>query len=303
MKFPAALALCLSLAAPALADDAWPEECRLSEVASFPMTLREDGHVVIPVAVEGREKTFVVDTGGYASSLSPRAADDLGLKRRPLTARKVRDLGGATATEYVRAGSFALGSMVARDFDLMVLDGLNNADGLIAPDLLLQFDVEFDFAARRVNLFKPHPCSGKAVYWKGPYVQVPFDTTEDGHVRVGVTLDGRDTMAMLDTGSPVTLITLRDAARYFDIDPNSTSLTPVAALHGGQGGTAATYAYPFKSLTMGGVNVNNPRVLLTDSEGLNRHEHTPMLIGMNVMRHLHLYFAYHEHELYISPGG
>jgi hypothetical protein len=28
-----------------------------------------------------------------------------------------------------------------------------------------------------------------------------------------------------------------------------------------------------------------------------------MLIGMNILRHLHIYIAYKEHKLYITPAG
>ncbi len=69
---------------------------------------------------------------------------------------------------------------------------------------------------------------------------------------------------------------------------------------GGQASVNDTYSYAFKSLSMGGVAVTNPKVALSDAPTVLADEHGSLVLGMTELRFLHLYFAYHERKLYIS---
>ena len=86
------------------------------------------------------------------------------------------------------ARSVILSRFVAASVDNAGTAGV--LDGTLAPDLLRNFDVEFDFASHTMNLFRPHSCDGKAAYWTGQYIAIPMEITPAGHTRVDVTLDG-----------------------------------------------------------------------------------------------------------------
>ena len=295
-----ALAMAGAPLSAALADASWPQECKLHRVASFPMT-RVGDRVTVPVTVNGVEKNFLVDTGGYVTSISEDTATALKLESHPIVFTRIQDAGGKEATKYVYAGSFKLGSMEARKFDLMV-DEVKNShiDGTLAPDLLRNFDVEFDFAGMTMNLFRPHPCDGKAAYWTQAFIAIPLEVTKSGHTRVDVTLDGEDMDAILDTGAVASIMTFGSARRFFSLHPDSTGVIKAGQLGGAQGSVNDAYRYPFKSLTMGEVAVSNPRLLLADAPSILADEHVSLILGMSEMRFLHLYFAYHERKLYIS---
>jgi predicted aspartyl protease len=286
----------------ALAQTSWPQECKLHRVASFPMT-QTGTLITIPVVINGEIKNFMVDTGGYATSISQDTATAMKLEPHDIIFNRIRDAGGKEATKYVYADSFKLGAMEAKKFDLMV-DLVKNSkvDGTLAPDLLRNFDMEFDFAAMTMNLFRPHSCDGKAVYWTQNYIALPMEITKSGHARVNVNLDGESMDAILDSGASYSVITFGSARRFFSLRPDSEGVVKVGQLAGGQGSLSDSYRYPFKSLTMGGVAVTNPRLLLADAPTILADEHVSLILGMSEMRYLHLYFAYHEHKLYISPA-
>jgi predicted aspartyl protease len=293
------IVLAFLLASHARAQTAWPEDCKLHRIASFPMTVK-GGHILVPVSVNGQQKMFIVDTGGYATSITQNAAAALDLPARRTHSHMGRDIGGKYEDSYVIASTFELGRMQAKDFDLLVMNANDMADGLLAPDLLRNFDVEFDFEAMTLNLFRPHSCQDRAVYWTDKYIALPITAAQVVHVRVPVTLEGKDMRAILDTGAPFSTMSLLSAGHFFDISRASPGIAPVGAIRGVSGGQLATYAYPFKTLTMGGVAVANPRILLTDSDNFLGSNDASLLLGLDIMRRLHMYFAYHESMLYIS---
>jgi predicted aspartyl protease len=277
-----------------------PEECKLHRIASFPITWVGD-RITIPVSVNGTEEHFLVDTGGYVTSISQDAAASLKLEPHNIMMNRIEDAGGKEATQYVWADSFKLGSMEAKKFDLMVdLVRDPRIDGTLAPDLLRNFDLDFDFATMTLNLFRPHACEGQAVYWTKDYIALPMDILKSGHARVDVTLDNENMDAILDTGASVTVMTLNSARHYFDLDKDSSEVSKLGHITGGLGSVNDTYRYAFKSLSMGGVAATNPKIVLADAPTVMAAEHASLVLGMSELRYLHLYFAYHERKLYIS---
>ena len=297
LLWPLLLAL---LPSAALAQSPWPAECKLHRVASFPMTW-VGNNVTIPILVNGEEKHFMVDTGGYVTSISQDTANALHLAPHEIVFNRIQDAGGKEAKQYVYADSFKLGGMEAKKFALMV-DLVKDArvDGTLAPDLLRNFDIDFDFAGMTMNLFRPHACDGRAVYWTSAYIALPMQVTKSGHTRVDVTLDGEDMDAILDSGASYSAMPFSSARRFFSLHPDSDGVVKAGQLTGGQGSVNDSFRYPFKSLSMGGVAVSNPKLLLVDAPNILRDENVSLILGMSEMRYLHLYFAYHEHKLYVS---
>ena len=285
----------------AFAQGDWPDDCKLVRVARLPMMLRAN-HVSISGSINGRDVTLAIDTGGYASGLTREATDNLGLVRHRMNSVLIRDMGGKLADEYVRVDNFRIGNLERGGVDLMVLASFAGFDGLIAPDLLRNYDVELDFGGKEFSLFKHHPCAGRAVYWTGSYAVVPFDVTHDGHIRVPVTLDGQDTYAVIDSGAGLSAISMQSAKRMFGIDADSPNVEASKQLTGASGSQIRAYTYPFKTLTMGGVTVANPRVELAEGSNFLGENDASVLLGMDVLSRLHLYIAYREQKLYITDA-
>jgi len=198
--------------------------------------------------------------------------------------------------------SFKLGSFEGKNFAFVAYStsGGGEFDGTLAPDLFRNFDVELDFANQTMTLFKPHACDGRAVYWTPAYLSLPMRITDAGHVRIKVQVDGKDVNAVVDTGASFSAMTLDDANDLFGI--KADGLVKAETMIGSSGGVLPSYSYGFKTLSLGEITLNNPKIRLYDGHNILRPEGAPLVLGMKELRFLHLYLAYKERELYVSVG-
>jgi len=257
----------------------------------------------IPVIVNGVEKKFLIDTGGYASSVNEDVAKELNIPLKKIIDAGHIDVGGQMALHWVTVNSFKLGSFEGKNYAFVAnsASGGGAFDGTLAPDLFRNFDVELDFANQTMTLFKPHACDGRAVYWTPAYLSLPMRITDSGHIRIKVQVDGKDLNAVVDTGASSSAMTLDDAKDLFDIKPDG-GLTKAEALTGSNGGVLPSYTYGFKTLSLGEITLNHPQIRLYEGSNVLRSEGAQLILGMKELRFLHLYLAYQEREMYISVG-
>jgi predicted aspartyl protease len=295
-------ALLLSLfAGQAAAQSAWPKECKLHRLASFPM--RAHGLAfTIPIKINGVEKKFLIDTGGYASTINEDVAGQLGIPLHKIWGVQHIDIAGKSAQNFVTVDSFEIAGFKGKNFSFVAnAAGGDYFDGTIAPDFLRAFDVELDFANETMTLFKPHECAGRAVYWTSAYLSLPMRITDSGHIRVKAALDGKELDAVLDTGASRSLMALTVAGRMFDLKPGG-EVTKAESITGATGSSLESYSYAFKALSLGEITLNHPKIALYDGSDALHSEGAELILGMSELRFLHLYLAYHERELYVSVG-
>lgn len=284
----------LVLSVPAQAQGAWPAECKLVQAATLPFHLA-GGHLTIDVKVNGAPRQFIIDTGGFASSINDKAADALHLRRNGIRGNvRLIDAGGNEAKYFTTVGSLEIGNLNAKDIQLMVMEG--GIDGLIAPDLLRNFDLEIDFPNRVINFFRPHPCEGKAVYWTDKSSSVAIDITGQGHIRVPITLNGRTLYAMMDTGAPISLLAADIAASRFDLKPEG----PELKLSGANGGALTVTPSSFDSLQIGDTVLQKPVIGLSRSKADSFTDGSSLILGLRELQKFHIYIAYRERRLYIA---
>jgi predicted aspartyl protease len=309
-------ALLLSAGSAAHAEDC-PGLRILGQVALVPS---DDGAAVIPVILDGKPKNLLLDTGGEVSSLSPTTVAELGLKTFQANT-EIIDVVGSRSDRAVST-TLELGLMKSNHFQFMVAPtafpfGSSGIAGIIAPDVLRNYDVDVDFGAHKLNLFDPKHCAGKIPYWKADAVAVlPMQLMAGGNIRLTMRLDGQPVVAILDTGSSITSLYVDAAQRRFGLKLGSDDTPKIGDWPNSNQGS---YRHQFKSLAFEGVQVLNPLVdIIPDLQrGITKSNARPelgslivrtendetqqvMLLGMNVLRHLHLYIAYHEHKVYIT---
>ena len=59
----------------------------------------------------------------------------------------------------------------------------------------------------------------------------------------------------------------------------------------------------FHDLQLGGITINNPLMLVAENETTWRGEHADLLLGINELSRLHVYIAYREKKMYVSPSA
>lgn len=274
-------------------------QCHLYKLASADLIFDNTGRVSVPMTIGDKTVNLMVDTGGSASTLKISTINALGLKLHQ-SHGYIKFYAGEVDTSYVTVHDALLAGLKAPELKFFVTsDVVWEEDGSLGADILRQFDIDFDFANGKFNVFSQDHCEGQVIWWTRPHevVRVPFDRTPDGHIVISLLLDGKQIDSELDTGSAISEGSLEAVEDAFDIDEKNPSIK----LLPGYSAHRHLYSYPFKQLSFDGVTVSNPELkLLPDREsGMWHHFH----IGMNVLRHLHIYIAYEEHALYISSAS
>jgi predicted aspartyl protease len=136
------------------------------------------------------------------------------------------------------------------------------------------------------------------------------------HIRLPVKVDGKELTAEIDTGASNTVMMGEAAKRLFDIVPETPGNVPLNSQ-----GMAAAFGRVFSTLDFEGVAVQNPHVVIvpnligkkdpnngmrtgTRAKMVDDIEDRPdLLVGMDVLKKLHLYIAFGENKIYISEAS
>jgi hypothetical protein len=315
----AGLALAAVWCAPAMAESC-PPLARITTLQLEPTTDRREEFV--PVTIQGVRKLMLLDTGGAMTEITTETVDELKLVRRRGNFRLYNMYG--EFSDHFAEGSLEVTPLKADSVALAIAPGKRlfgddtGIAGVLAPDILKHYDVDLDFGADLMTLFSPDHCPGKVVYWKTDAVAVvPMRVLHSGHIVVPVLLDGKRVMATLDTGAYNTTLTIPTAESVFQLKLGSEDTPRTGNLTGKE--NAATYRHTFSTLAFDGIVVNNLQVqiipdllhqVLVDAaapatgtrihDPRNVESDASMLIGMNILRHFHIYIAYKEEKLYIT---
>lgn len=289
-----AIGLCLLLAMlPAQAQTPPTQDCRLKRIAALDMDLDDTGRITVPVTLNGAPQRMMVDTGAAETLITRQVVSKLKLEtRKQPNGKYMVGFGGAINDKVVDIKEFGLGSMKGKDFTLFVEEDDIGSAGLLGADFLYFFDLDFDFAHAKLNLVSPDHCPGEVVYWTSqPYGVIPFEI-KGNWIVLHLKLDGEEMNAILDTGAADTPMSLERASSALDIDRD------VLNKH---------RRHTFKVLSFGEIDVNRPTITLVpdrESELMGRCTVTclNMIIGMTVLRQLHLYISYKEKKIYVTPA-
>lgn len=279
--------------------------CQLTRVASVDMNVDDSsGRVNVPMQVGGQTLNMLIDTGGFDSSLSSDSVAALKLEEKSIRNVRIEMFGGLPITKFVMARDINFGGLKAPDTEFLVMPyGLPaGIGGILGPDILRAYDDDFDFANGKFSLFLQDHCPGRVVYWTSePYAVIDMTLGHEGHITVPLKVDDKDLDALLDTGSFRSAMSLDTALSVFNIDKNDPLLKPVEK---DRDGKVYVYKYPFKTLTLNGVTVTNPDVFIYTRD-VDRHSirEGNMIMGMGILRQLHLYIAYGEHKIYVTGAS
>jgi predicted aspartyl protease len=296
-----ALALLLG-SAPAFSQDQTPKVCQLGRVAALDLKTGGEGMIYVDGTVDGHRGNFLIDTGGMGLVLS--MSTGFRLEASPQRAFMGGELVGGTKLDYgIAAKRLQIGNVTSTGpWFLLAPDHMfpSDAMGNIQPHALWPFyDVEIDFDQGKLNLFLTNQCPGHVVYWTHKaFAAVPMTVDSNGHITVQAMLDGKPVNTMLDTGAQNSMISLRAASHILDIDEKTSGVASLGAVVINNEVKAQRYRFPFKSLTIEGITINNPKIEIADTGSDSRKD--PLLLGIGVLRQLHLFIAYDEGKLYLT---
>jgi predicted aspartyl protease len=299
----------------ALAEE--PNSCQLKQLASLDLAPPDGANVaIVNASVDGQTAPFIVDTGGTFSALTYKASQDMGMRYDNIPRDMLFMANGSDVKYVAYVKNLVLGKLTASHFPFIILPSdwtKGGASGTLAPDILANYDIEFDFAKNKMNIISPDHCQGQVVYWtKTAYVALPLRLNKLRQISLTANVDGTDLEAKVDTGASLTYIRADEAEAILGRTLKASDRVPEDQAPAGFVG----YRVPFKTLTIGGIAVQNPDILvLTDklvdlqpngelhNDYRNFAQMPPLLIGMSLLRKLHLYIAYKEEKLYVTGAG
>ena len=280
----------------------------LRKFTSLEMQALPDGRMKVPVMLGERSSTLLLDTGSTFRAIRPEVVAAMSLKAIA-GGDVVKGIPGQESAQNVVVPSVTLGTLKIPDVGFLVSPpGKLNAaaDGLLTLDMLASFDLDLDFAGNQLGLFVQDHCQGKVVYWPADGLAVvPFFFDATNRINFPVRIDGTPMVAVFDTGAAGTSLDL-DIARANGMQPATDAMTKTAEVRDGKD----VYQRRFKTLSFEDIAVANTMINVLQSgktaKGAAKTEPgastPPVVIGMNILRKLHVYVALGERTLYITPG-
>lgn len=308
-----ALACASLLSTAALAADCGPLKL-LSTIKMTPAN-NDPGEVrLIPVTVNDQPKTFQFDTGGAMTQISRKAAEDLKLDIINSNIQ-MYDVNGNISRKAAVADKLVVGRMAFSRVTMPVTT-FEGIDGLISSNMLVNYDIDLDFPNNTMNYISRDHCPGSVMYWKADAIGVaPMRLVDNTRLTVKVTLDGQTFDAFIDTGATKSVLSEKVAKYFFHIPLGASGDKLVDNINGDK--SIKAYVHYFSKLTFGGVAIDNPQVVILEDR-VNRNGDKAqqtgnralsnnadivlpnMVIGMNMLKDLHVYIAFGENRLYLT---
>ena len=282
------------------------ETCRPQLLASLRLSEEPDGSPSIPASLNGRPIALGIDTGGSTGVLDAASAKDLDLDVS--RSRSWLSLpGGINTSLFAEVDGLQLAALPAFESKFTIIPaGLNGGQKVrkIGADALSRYDIEIDFARGEFNVYSPVRCADGAIQLNGETLAgTPMQSDRGHHIFVSIFLDGKPMTAALDTGAQRTVMSLKTAHDLFGLDDKDTELKAEGptALNGAA--VSTPFHYRFKSLSIANVVVSNPDIQLLPGDLLDS-DSPQLLLGLDFLRHFHIYVAYDAEYLYIArPTG
>jgi hypothetical protein len=191
--------------------------------------------------------------------------------------------------------------------------------GYLTGDFFRKYDVELDFAGKRVTWLTPSTCTdpNQAVFWAHSEVAVvPVSVAKDGRYQMQASVGGHIIYAEFDTSSPNTLMR-RDIAEQDVGLTAGKNMVALGDLKDGMGMQIYVSNFPEIIFAGGRVTAENVPVLIQDYSkipALSRRmdlltrapvaERIPdLVIGMDVLQHLHMYVVPGLARVYVTQAG
>ena len=294
-----ALGFSLFLSLAGCAEDTRP--CKLGLATTLPFRVAR-GHIYVDVVINGKTSNFMFDTGDEFTMLTTDAVRRLGLTSEDLFGY-AEGIGGARQVGRTMTHRVQLGSLKGGDFPLLVADMKMEptsppADGILGMDFLALYDIDLDWATRRISLFrKLQGCTKPGAALAQPLYAVPMLPSEFNHpaIRFPVTLDGQVFTAELDTGTYHTAL-FRRAARRLGLTKTALAADPHAHIQGVGPRAVEEASHVFGSVGIGDLTLKNTKIAVVDQPLGD----VDVLVGLAFMTKVHVWISNSSHALILQ---
>ena len=296
--------LIAALAASALAPAALAGgSCKVSRVAELPVTMF-GLRPLVHAKINGKEATFIADSGAWFSMISPGSAAEYGLTLEPLPPWfRMSGVGGTVVPKLTTLKSFTIAGVDIPKVQFLVGGSEVGSVGLLGQNVLALLDTEFDLAHGMIKLMKSQGCSNvNLAYWApagGFYSVLDTERMDDErpHIVASIYVNGVKLRALFDTGASTSFVSLKAAARI-GLKPGGEGVTPAGESSGIGRKLVSTWIGPVGSIKIGDEEIKNSRLRFGGD-----FDETDMLIGADFFLSHHIYWSDRLHKLYFTFNG
>lgn len=292
------------------AGQAWAAapDCKLVRIEEWQVRM-ERNLPIIDGEINGNKVAILIDTGSERSFVTRSAVNRMLLTRTNV---------GTTGLESVRIEELRIGPAKRRDWSVLVSPeqdfGPEPVSLILGYDFFAGVDFEFDLPNRAVRLFQARDCATSPLaYWTDARAgETPLQGTNE--ILLGVVVNGRPILAILDSGASVSALTMAEAVRL-----GVTQTTPGVATAGcsiGVGRPALDYwSAPFESFALGNEVIRNPTLRIADftretivnqvggREATRFAAQPQMILGMDFLRAHRIFVANSQRRMYFTYAG
>ncbi|HEY5083812.1 MAG TPA: pepsin/retropepsin-like aspartic protease family protein [Rhizomicrobium sp.] len=270
-------------------------------------SIGDSGKVAVPITLNGTEKKFLFDTGGGSMNyIKSAVALKLGMFKTDNFV--AMDLAGNKSYSVAGARYLKFGEISTQEVTVFQEVPDLAFDGILSAGTMTRDDLDMDFGAMRLNFFSAGHCPGDVVYWPHQALAVVPVTLAQGHFELAVMLDGHSLTAVIDTGSPWTILSSEWAETNLGFSPEASAAQSPGVPKDEP--DKQVYFRKYSELSFPGIAIKKPLVIVRpvqfgdgeDSDTTKRRA-PDLIIGMEVLRHLHLYYAASEQKFYITPAA
>jgi predicted aspartyl protease len=297
------LALLLLLAACAGLPAAPPAACGF--VGQTPLPFAPIGpFAAVPSSADGTPIRLVVDTGAAETVLSAGAAERARVALDTRHIVRATGIGGTASYAVGHVGLLQLGAIPVTPAVVTIMPTVPVADGNLGMDILGDVDLDLDFPARRITLYRGRLCPGATPPWNAAAVELattalmPRTATPGVRPRqllLAMELDGTPALAMLDTGAARSVVA-RPFARRLGVSDAALAAGPAVPLTGLSPDAALGRFWRFREAGIGTERISGPLMLVADLPGA-RYD---VLLGMDYLAGHRVWLSYGARRIFLA---
>ena len=288
------------------------EACVVEQRAAIPLQVN-GGMMTVPVAVNGVDATFILDTGAGRSLLTEAAALRLGLERDQWVGTTLSGVGGIARRPNANPRSLSLGGVplvrrtTTHDISLAVgvVPPMGAAewvfDGLLGRDFLSLFDLDIDMPRRQLTLYHVKDCAGRFLPWTAGYTGFPVIITVPTAqaIVLPVTLDGTRLSALLDTGAAGSILAATGMVRL-GLNVSAIVNDPAGEIIGVGARRVVVHRHRFRTLRVGATTTVSPQLWV---EPIRLTPIVDMLLGADWLAGRHIWISYATAQVFLAAPG
>jgi predicted aspartyl protease len=261
-----------------------------------------NGVPFVTLLANGVPVTLLLDTGAERTVLTPASAQRVGAQPpRVEFDRRLRGIGGTLPIREVELQRFTIGGVpipwrrIAVAPTTLPTLFFGPLDGVLGADALSYFNVDIDLSRHRMILHDQPPCRDVAPDWAEPYVGIATGRSAAEHLFFPVRLDGREIIAIIDTGARISTLTSK-AALALGVSDAVLSGDRSITVRGAAGELVAARIHRFSRVEVAGDAIRDPELIVAN---LNLRD-ADLVLGFDFISSRRVWLSYGSRRIFLS---